>query len=188
MPRRKNLPLIIFIVLILALVPTFFTTHPAAAQVDLKAGKGEAVWLFRSCQSGKPGAVANWVVDLNPSAPSRTSLNIKVKNVYPNYQLICDLYFANSGKLPILVKTITVTNLNSGNLILSATVPADEQKKIIQPCNSKPSWGKNPASLSPKCWSKIKLILTVGPKVKENISLNFAIQVRLEEKSDYHDH
>ena len=184
MIHRKNLLVFIFIAIILAFVPALIDAHPAGAMVDLNAGKGEAVWFYRSCTPGKPGAVATWAVDLNPSVPNRTSLNFKVKNAFPGYQLVCELYFANSGKLPVWVKEITVYNPNSSDLLLSAVVTPGEYKKLIQPCGSKPSWGKNPASLPSRCWSKIMVSLTIGQKVKENFRMDFAIRVRLEEKSN----
>jgi len=188
MPRRKNLPLLIFIVLILAFVPALLAARPASAKVDLKAGKGEAVWFYRSCTPGKPGATATWMVELNPYVSSRTSLNFQVKNAYPGYQLVCELYFANSGKFPVWVKEITVYNPNAGDLILSATVAPGEQKKILQPCGSKPGWGRNPGGLPSNCRSKIKLVLIIGPSVKENSRLDFAVRVRLEEKPGYRNH
>jgi len=171
----------------LAFVPALLATRPAAAKIDLHAGKGEAVWFFRSCNNGKTGETAIWAVDLNPSLSNRTSINIQVKNAYPGYQLVCELYFANSGKLPISVKDITVSNPNSSNLFLSAIVAHGEQEKVLQPCGSKPGWGKNPSNLPSNCQSKIKLALTIGPKAEENSRMYFAIRVRLEEKSDHDD-
>jgi hypothetical protein len=186
MLRRKKLLVFFFIALIVAFVPAFIAARPAEAKVDLYAGKGEAVWFYRSCTPARPGAVATWKMEPKPSAPSRTSLNFQVKNAYPGYQLHCELYFANTGKLPIWVKEITAYNPNSKDLLLSATIAPGEYKKILQPCDSKPNWGKNPASLPGKCWSKIKLTLSIGQNVKENSRLDFAVRVRLEEKPFHH--
>jgi hypothetical protein len=163
-------------------VPALLDARPAGAQVDLQAGKGEAVWFYRSCTPAKPGAVATWTVEPNPSVPSRTSLIFRVKNAYPGFQLHCELSFVNTGKLPIGVKEISVYNPNSSDLLLSAAVAPDQYRKILQPCGSKPGWGKNPSSLPSKCWSKIKLVVTIGPRVKENIRMDFSVRVRLEEK------
>lgn len=187
MPRRKNLVLPTCIVMFLAFVPALLSTYPAAAKVDLHAGKGEAVWFFRSCNNGRTGETVISAVGLNPSVSNRTSINIQVKNAYPGYQLVCELYFANSGKLPISVKDITVTNPNSSNLFLSAIVARGEKGKVLQPCGSKPGWGKNPSNLPPNCRSKIKLALTIGPKAEENRRMDFVIRVRLEEKPDHDD-
>jgi hypothetical protein len=186
MRYRKNLLIFIFIALILASVPALVAARPAEAKVDLHAGKGEAVWFYRSCTPAKLGAVATWSVDLDPAVHSRTSLKFQVKNAYPGYQLICELYFANSGKLPIRVKEISVYNPNSKDLILSAVAAPGEQKKILQPCNFKPAWGRNPAGVSSSCRSKITITLTLGPNVKENSRLDFAVRVRLEENPKYY--
>jgi hypothetical protein len=80
------------------------------------------------------------------------------------------------------VKEITVYNPNNKDLLLSAGVASGEENKILQPCGSRPGWGKNPASLPSRCRSKIKLTLTVGQNVTENSRLDFAVHVRLEEK------
>jgi hypothetical protein len=182
--HRKNLPVFLFIALVMAFVPALLNARPAGAKVDLHAGKGEAVWFYRSCTPARPGAVAAWKVEPNASVPSRTSLNFQVKNAYPGYQLQCELYFANTGKFPIWVKEISVYNPTTGDLLLSAAVAPDQHKKILQPCGFKPNWGKNPANLPSKCWSKIKLVLTIGQNVKENIRMEFSVRVRLEEKSN----
>jgi hypothetical protein len=185
MHHRKNLLVFIFIAIILAFVPALIDARPAGAMVDLHAGKGEAVWFYRSCTPAKPGAAATWTVEPNPSVPSRSSLKFQVKNAYPGFQLHCELYFANTGKLPIWVKTISVYNPNTGDLMLSAAVAPSEQKKILKPCGLKPGWGKNPSSLAAKCWSKIRLVVTVGPNVNENIRMDFSVRVRLEEKLNH---
>lgn len=187
MPRRKKLVLLTCIVMFLAFVPALLSTYPAAAKVDLHASKGEAVWFFRSCNNGKTGETAIWVVDLNPSISNRTSINIQVKNAYPGYQLVCELYFANSGKLPVSVKDITVSNPNSRSLFLSTIVVHSEQGKVLLPCGFKPGWGKNPSNLPSNCRSKIKLALTIGPKAEESSHMYFSVRVRLEEKSDHDD-
>ena len=186
MPRTKRLLIPILLALIVAFVPTFFSPHPAAAKVDLYAGKGEAVWFYRSCTTLKPGIVATWSVEPAYSLLTPTSLKYQVRNAYPGYQLQCELYFANTGKLPIRVKTINLGNPNPGTLILSATVAPGEQNKTLVPCVSKLSWGKSPASLPSNCWSKIKVVMTIAPHVKENIRMEFSIQVRLEEKTNHY--
>ncbi len=184
MPRHKYLPLLAFIVISLVFVPVFLNVRSAVAKVDLKAGKGEAVWFYRSCNDGQTSAVATWSVDLNPAVTNQTSLQMQVGNAYPGYQLHCTLYFANSGKLPFVVKDIMVANPNSNNLSLSAGVPAGEQSKVLQPCRFRPAWGVNPTSFSSSCQSKINFTLTIGPGAQENSRMDFAIQVRLEEKTD----
>jgi hypothetical protein len=186
MPHWKNLSLLTFIALILAVVLAMLLTRPSEARVDLHGGKGEAVWFFRSCSPGRGGEAASWAVDLNPSVSDRSSLKFQVNNAYPGYRLYCDLYFANSGKSPISVKHISVYNPDSGDLSLSAKVAPGEDRKVLRPCGSKPLWGKNPTSLPTQCRSKIQLALTVGPDVKENSRLDFAVQVRLEEKPGDH--
>jgi hypothetical protein len=105
-----------------------------------------------------------------------------VGNAYPGYQLTCELFFANSGRLKIWAKDVTVYNPNSGDLLLSAAVPREEQGKILKSCGFKPTWGKSPTSVPSTCWSKIKLTLTIGPNVQENSRLDFTVRVRLEEK------
>jgi hypothetical protein len=182
--HRKNLFVILFIALVMAFVPALLNARPAGAQVDLHAGKGEAVWFYRSCTPARPGAVATWKVEPNPSVPSRTSLNFQVKNAYPGYQLVCELYFANTGKIPIGMREITVSSPNPKELILSAAIAPGEQRKILKPCGFKPSWGKNPASFPLNCQSKMKLMLTIGPNVQENSHLTFSVQVRLQAKLD----
>jgi hypothetical protein len=157
-------------------------TRPSAARVDLFAGKGEAVWFFHSCSSGRAGDAAIWAVDLNPSVSNQSSLRFQVKNAYPGYQLHCDLDFANSGKSPISVEDIAIYNPNSSDLSLSVKVAPGEHQKVLQPCGSIPSWGKDPTSLPDQCRSKILFALTVGPDVQENSRLDFAVQVRLEEE------
>jgi hypothetical protein len=186
MPRWKNLLLFAILAIILAFIPALLATRPAEAKVDLYAGKGEVVWFYRSCTPAKPGAVATWKVEPNPSISGRTSLNFQVKNGYPGYQLHCELYFANTGKLPIWLKEITIYNPNSKDLLLSAAVTPGDHKKILQPCGSKPDWGKNPSGLPSKCWTKIKLTLSIGPNVKQNSCLVFAVRVRLDEKPFHH--
>ena len=182
MARGKNPSFLAFIALVLALFVTFFSTHPAVASANLNCSTGEAVWFYRSCTSGKPGAPATWVVDLNPSVFDKTSLNFQIKNAYPGYQLVCELHFANSGKLPIWVKEVNVYNPNARDLTLSAVLPPGEQKKVLQPCGSKPTWGKDPASLPSNCRSRIKLVLTIGLNVRESSRMEFAVRVQLEEK------
>jgi hypothetical protein len=182
MPRRKNLPLLIFMVLILAFVPALLAARPVSAKVELNAGKGEAVWFFRSCHPGRPGAVAKWALDLDPSMRNQTSLQFQVQNAYPRYQLNCELYFANTGKFPIAVKNISVYNPNPDDLILTAIMAHPEKGRAIQPCGSRPRWGNHPASLPFNCQAKLKLVLTIGPNVGENIRLDFSVQVRVEEK------
>jgi len=184
MPQRKNLPLLIIIILILSIVPAFLAPRPAAARVELDAGRGEAVWFFRTCVSDKAEQVAAWAVDLNPSATGRNSINIQVRNAYPGYQLRCDLYFANTGKIPLSVKGISVTNSNPGDLVVSAQIAPGEQPKVIKSCGSKPAWGKNPAALQGNCRSIIKLVLTIGPQAQEKSVIDFTVRVRLEEKPD----
>jgi hypothetical protein len=179
--NRKKL-LITFIALILALVPAFLAARPAGAQVSLQAGNGEAVWFYRSCIPGNSGAVATWIVAPNPSILNRTSLNFQVKNAYPGYQLVCELYFANSGKIRFSVKEITVYNPNSTALSLLAVVPAGEKDKVLQSCGYRPAWGANLTSVPSGCRSKIKITLTLGQNVQENSRLDFAVRIRLEKK------
>jgi len=183
MPRRKNLFVLASIALALAFTPALLAARPAAARVELTGGRGEAVWFFRSCTPGQPGSVATWTVDLTPDVPNQRALNFQVENAYPGYQLECDLYFANSGKVPFSVKEITIQNPNSGDLALSVTVAPGERRKALQPCGSKPAWGTDPASLPRSCRSKIELTLTVGSQAQENSPLNFAVQVRLQEQT-----
>jgi hypothetical protein len=186
MPRRKNLLALAFSILILALFPALLSARPAQAKVDLQAGKGEAVWFYRSCTPALPGAAATWKVELNPSVSNLTSLSFQVKNAYPGYQLACELYFANSGKLKIWIKEIRLYNPNDEDLLLSAVTPSEEQGKLLKSCGFRPAWGKNPISVPSNCQSKIKLILTIGPNADENSRLDFAVRVRLEEKPDAH--
>ena len=184
MRRWKTLFLLALVAIILAFIPVLLSTRPAAAKVELNAGKGEAVWFYHSCTSMQPGAAATWVVDLNPSVPDGTSLNFQVKNAYPGYQLVCELDFANSGKIHFGVKEITVYNPNAEDLSLSAALPREERGKILKSCGFRPAWGRNPLSMPSDCRSKIKLTLTIGPNVEENSRLDFAVRVRLEEKLD----
>ncbi len=165
----------------LAFVPAILAARPTAARVELQASKGEAAWFFRSCRDSQAGGVATWAVDPHASIPNRSALRIRVDNAYPGYRLACDLYFANSGKLPIAVKTIQVLNPHEGDLSVSALVAPGEHEKVIQPCGSRPGWGRDPASLPSNCRSKIEFALAIGPDVKENSSLDFSILVRLEE-------
>ena len=184
MARWKNLSLLAILAIILAFIPALLNARPAAARADLNAGKGEAVWFYRSCTPAIPGAIATWSVDLNSAVPDQTSLNFQVSNAYPGYRLTCELYFANSGKQKIWTKDVTVYNPNSGDLILSAVIPGEEQGRIIKSCSFTPTWGKNPVSVPSNCQSKIKLTLSIGPDVQECSRLDFAVRVRLEEKPD----
>jgi hypothetical protein len=184
MKGRKKLLVFILIALVLASVPAFLAARPASARATLKADKGQAVWFFRSCEDGHTGEVATWAVDLAPGVTDQTSLRIQVGNAFPGYRLSCSLYFVNSGKIPFLVKDITVNNPNSEDLLLSATLPRAEQGRVLEPCRYRPIWDSIPLSVPCACRSRIDVTLALGPNVDENSRLDFGIQVRLEEEID----
>jgi hypothetical protein len=186
MAYRNTLLFFVLIALVLALISVVIDASPAAAKANLQYFSGEAVWFYRSCSTGKSGTIANWIVELNQRVKDQSSMIFQVNNTYPGYQLACELYFANSGKVPVSVKEVTLYNPNPGELTLSAGIAPGEQKKIIQPCGFKPTWGRNPANLPSSCQSKLKLVLTIGQRASENSRMEFAVQVRLEERPGQH--
>lgn len=175
-----SLPRLIAAALVLVAGGLFLLARPTSAKVDLSAGRvGDAAWFFRSCSSPQGGA--SWQVELNEATKKQKSLSIQVDNAYPGYRLDCDLYFINSGRVPLRVKHIKILNPKPDQLTLTAREDGPAGK-TVQPCGYMAKWGSNPRDVQAACRSKISFALTVGARVKENAHLPFNIHVELEEK------
>jgi hypothetical protein len=180
--RWKHLPILITLAVLITAGLAAWLAQPASACVDLQPGRGDAAWFYRTCSSPQPNAAAQWRVELAPGKSGQKSLSVQVENAYPGYQLECDLYFANSGRMPFNVKNITILNANPSDLSLSAVEGSARRGKTLVPCDFLPRWGLNPAQVPLACRSSIHFLLSVGRNVKENIRLPFTVQVQLDEK------
>jgi hypothetical protein len=162
-------------------VLAFLEVYPTAACFDLQTGRGAAAWFWRTCSSPQANSAATWSIERKPGQNGEKTLSFQVGNAYPGYRLECDLYFANTGRVPLRVRGVSVINPHRGDLAISA-VEAPVRGKTLQPCVRAPAWGANPNRVPAACRSKVHVSMRVGPDIQQNANFPFTIQVRLDEK------
>jgi len=157
-------------------------SSPTSAHIELRAGTGSAVWFFRACNDVETTDVAVQTVALDTTKYGQKSLRINIGNAYPGYQLRCELYLANNGNKPIQVNSISVFNLNPGDLTIKAVENAGDQDKTLKPCGFTPEWGTQPNKVPLSCRTKINFNLSIGPGAEQDARMYFGILMHLGEK------
>lgn len=148
-------------------------------------GEMTSVWFYRSCDEKPQGQeTADWSVRPADNQWGQDELIVIVGNAYPKFSLYCEAHIANTGSVPMKVKSIQIFNTNPTGV--TVTAKQAEPGKVIQPCPFSPDWpdvSKNdkgyPITQVPaKCRLEIQFTVTMKPSLARDstVAIGFLVE------------
>lgn len=141
-------------------------------------GGGEGVWFYRACRDGENQDVARWTVELDRWS-GQQGLLARLSNSYPGYHLQCELYLANTGRVPLAISHVSIGNAFPLALAVTVVPAPGETNRVLKPCPTRPAWGTAPALVPANCRTRVNLSVLVTDAAREGRSYGYGVAVYL---------